>query len=125
MNIITPKKTTITIRNLALRTIIGFNDWERTKKQDIVINIEIDFDASEAIKTDNVEDTLDYKKIKRNIIALVEESSFNLIEKLAAAIVEQIMGNRLVLGTRVTVDKPHALRFTDSVAVTMSAERES
>ena len=125
MSQIIPNKSTITLRNLTLRAIIGFNEWERTKKQDIVINIEMEFDPLEAINTDSVEKTLDYKQVKRSIIDLVENSSFNLLEKLTHAIVEKIMENSRVLFVKVTADKPHALRFTDSVAVTMSAERKS
>ena len=120
-----PTRTTITIRNLALRTIIGFNEWEKTKKQDVVINIELDFDPRDAIKSDNVADTLDYKQIKRSVIDLVESSRYNLVEKLTHAIVEKIMENPRVHALNVTVDKPHALRFTDSVAVTMHAERSA
>jgi D-erythro-7,8-dihydroneopterin triphosphate epimerase len=108
-----------------VRTIIGFNDWELTKKQDIIITIEIDFDPTAAMQTDAVEDTVNYKQIKRNVIELVEDSGFNLLEKLTHAIIQKIMENPKVCAARVTVDKPHALRFTDSVAVTMSAERKS
>ncbi len=120
---ITPHRSTITITNLALRTIVGFNDWERTKKQDVVINIKMDFDSTKAVETDRVGDTLDYKKIKRSVITVVEESSFNLLEKLTHAVLEKIMENPRVLSAKVSLDKPHALRFTDSVSITMSAER--
>ncbi len=107
-----------------LRTIIGFNEWERTQKQDIVINLKMDFDIGKAHESDNIEDTLDYKKIKRLVIDLVENSSYNLLESLTHAIVQKIMTNDRVLSVRVQVEKPHALRFAQSVAVEMSAERE-
>ena len=34
---------TINVRNLRLRTFIGFNPDEKVKKQDVVVNIEIDY----------------------------------------------------------------------------------
>lgn len=116
-------RMTVRITNLQLRTIIGFNDWERDKKQDIVINIAIDFSPVNAIKSDAVEDSLDYKQIKRSVIELVENSSFNLIESLVHAIIEKIMVNPQVLSAWVKVDKPHALRFAESVSVEMHTER--
>ena len=122
MNKITPNRTTITFTNLALRTIIGFNEWERSKKQEIIINIEMDFNPENAIESDNVEDTIDYKQIKRSVIDIVENSSYNLLESLTNAILQKIMDNPRVLAARVKVDKPHALRFADSVSVEMSAE---
>lgn len=118
-----PARTTLQITNLSLRTIIGFNDWEREKKQDIVINVSMEFNPSEAILNDDVDKTLDYKKIKRNIIDLVENSSFFLLEKLTHAILETVMADPVVLSSKVRVDKPHALRFAESVSVEMSAER--
>ncbi|MCK5178135.1 MAG: FolB domain-containing protein, partial [Candidatus Omnitrophica bacterium] len=63
---------TIRITNLKLRTVIGTNDWEREYKQDVVINIRIEFDASKASERDDLKDTLDYKAITKNIIQAVE-----------------------------------------------------
>ncbi|MCK5391899.1 MAG: FolB domain-containing protein, partial [Deltaproteobacteria bacterium] len=60
----------IKIKNLKLRTIVGIYEWEKKTKQDIVINVEIEFDGSKAIETDNIEDTVDYKTITKKIIAM-------------------------------------------------------
>ena len=46
---------TIRISNLKLRTIIGIHDWEREHKQDVIINIEMEFDASKSIESDRIE----------------------------------------------------------------------
>ncbi|MBD3347524.1 MAG: FolB domain-containing protein [Chitinivibrionales bacterium] len=118
------KKATIRISNLALRTIIGANEWEREKKQEIIINIVLKFDASEAVATDSLKKTINYKKIKRRVTEVVEASQFFLLEKLTSSIIDVIMEDDRVLKTRVKVDKPHALRFADSVSVEMEAVRE-
>jgi len=117
-------RSSIVIKDLALRTIIGFNSWEREKKQDIVINLKMEFDPTRAVETDNVDDTLNYKAVKRDIIDLVENSRFNLLEKLTHAIVQRALNHDRVISVWVKVDKPHALRFAESVAVEMSAEKE-
>jgi D-erythro-7,8-dihydroneopterin triphosphate epimerase len=116
-------RATIRITDLALRTIIGINEWERHHPQDIVINVSMDFDPSAAVESDRIEDTVDYKGTKRRIMELVERSQFGLIEKLAHAILGLVMDDTRVLAARVRVDKPHALRFADSVSVEMAAER--
>src|SRR4030042_6344351 len=113
----------IRIKNLTLRTVIGFNDWERVKKQDVVINIEMEFGAQKALETDEVGESLDCKKIKRKIIETVEPSRFRLLESLAARILEAVMEETRVLAATVEVDKPHSLRFADSVSVVVSAQR--
>lgn len=113
------------IQNLRLRTIIGINDWEREKKQDIVINITFEFDGNQAASTDDINDTVDYKTMTKRIIALVEESSYYLLEKLADSILKIVMTDQRVLAATVTVAKPQALRYADSVSVSCSSRREA
>src|SRR5262245_26451865 len=108
----------IRIKNLRLRTINGIYDWEREHKQDFIINATIEFDGNKASQTDRIEDTVDYKRINKRIIELVESSQYFLLEKLADAILQNIMEDPRVLKAHVEVDKPHALRFADSVSVT-------
>lgn len=117
-------RSTIRITNLAVRTIIGFVEWERKKKQDIVINISLDFDSSGAVVSDSVDDTVDYKKLKRSIIELVEGSSFNLLEKLTYAVLCRTLQTPGVIASTVRIDKPHALRFADSVCVELTGTNQ-
>jgi D-erythro-7,8-dihydroneopterin triphosphate epimerase len=113
----------ITIRDLALRCIIGLYPEERTNKQDIIINVTMDTDLRAAGKSDQLEDTVDYKTIKLNILGFVENSSFNLIESLAEGIAAICLQDARVQSATVTIDKPGALRFCKSVAVEITRER--
>jgi len=116
---------TIHITNLKLRTIIGIHDWERKHKQDIVINVKIEFDASKACQSDAIEDTLDYKVITKHIIKEVEASNFQLLEKLTQFILNIVMDYPQVQEATVCVNKPFALRFTDSVSIELNEKRTS
>lgn len=113
----------IKIDNLKLRTIVGIYDWEKEKKQDVVLNIEIEFDGTKAIESDSIDDTVDYKSITKDIIDLVEGTEFNLIERIAGEAIKIVMRNDKVQKASVRVDKPGALRFTDSVSVTQTEHR--
>ena len=106
----------IKITNLKLKAIIGINDWERKVKQNIIINISFKFDADKAIKSDDIKNTVDYKKLKLEIIKRVNASQFNLLEKLTAMILDTVLDFPLVKEAWVRVDKPQALRFADSVS---------
>jgi D-erythro-7,8-dihydroneopterin triphosphate epimerase len=108
---------TVRITNLKLRTIIGANDWERNTKQDVTINITFDYDASKAIKTDKLDDAADYKIITKKIIKAVENSDFQLIEKMAAMVLDIVLEDKKIKEATVRIDKPQALRFADSVSV--------
>ena len=114
---------TIRITDLQLRTIIGINDWERKHKQDIVINVVIEFEAQKAIKSDHIEDTVDYKTITKNIINFVEKSRYKLLEKLTAQVLNIVMEDKRVLAAQVRIDKPQALRFTKSVSIELRSDR--
>lgn len=109
----------INIRNLRLRTYIGFNPEERIKQQDIVINIQIDYTPDKHALRDHVEAALDYKAITKNVIKHVEDGHFMLLEKLTSDVLTICSEHSDVNRARVTVDKPHALRFADSVSLTL------
>ena len=111
----------IQIKDLAVRTIIGIQDWEREKAQDILINITLEYDATKAAASDDIKDAVDYKAIKQAVIKLVESSRFNLVEKMAAEILNVAMTtDPRVEFASVMIDKPNALRFARSVSLTMS-----
>jgi len=113
----------IKIKNLKLKAIIGVEEHERNIRQDIIINVQLEFDAQKAVESDNLFDTIDYKALKQNIISLVEASSFFLVEKLAGEILKICLDNSLVTSATVEIDKPTALQFVDSVSVTLSGEK--
>ena len=53
--------TKIKVKNLLLRTYIGFNPAEQENKQDVIINFEIETEIpQEALKTDDPDKILDY-----------------------------------------------------------------
>ena len=114
----------IDIENLRLRTYIGFNPDEKTKQQDVVINATIHYRAERAFASDEAGDALDYKVITKRMIAHVEGGRFQLLEKLASDLLAIAIESEQVSRAEIRVDKPHALRFADSVAVTLAASRE-
>ncbi|MGB7452191.1 MAG: dihydroneopterin triphosphate 2'-epimerase [Lysobacterales bacterium] len=114
-----PSYAIINIRNLRLRTLIGFNPEERIKKQDVVLNIEIKYSIDNAVLQDNVEEALNYKVITKKVIEHVEQGQFLLLEKLVSDVLSICSEHPSVCSSRVTIDKPHALRFADSVSLTL------
>ena len=114
---------TVYIKDLSLRTLIGIQDWEKEKQQDIVLNVSFDYDASRAAETDDITHAVDYKALKQKIVALVEARHFNLVEKLAQEILDLTMEDARIQKAVVMIDKPQALRFAKSVSVSVSAQR--
>lgn len=113
----------IRIKNLLVRTIIGFNPEERVNRQDVIINLEIEVDVARAINTDLPDGIYNYKAITKEIIAFVSESKFNLLERLTHEVLQLVMQDERVKRAKVEIDKPHALRFSESVSVELEARR--
>jgi len=114
----------IRIKKLLLRTYIGFNDEEIREKQDVIINMTIDVDLSHTIRNDVVDGSYNYKTITKNVIELVQGQKYNLLETLTQSILDEIMKYKKVRSARVEVDKPHALRFAESVSIELEASRD-
>jgi D-erythro-7,8-dihydroneopterin triphosphate epimerase len=114
----------IIIKDLLARCIIGVNDDERREKQDVVITIAISADLKKACVTDDFNDTVDYRAIKKTVLSIVESSRYYLVEALAERIAQACLEFNGVSGALVQVEKPSALRFARSVGVEIYRERE-
>ncbi len=114
----------INITNLRLRTYIGFNPDEMEKQQDVVINIEIQYPASNGFADDDVEQALNYKTITKDVIQHVEEGRFLLLEKLVSDVLDICSAHPWTRYAKVTIDKPHALRFADSVSLSLEWRKD-
>ena len=114
----------IRVKNLLLRTFIGFNPEELANQQDVIINIAIEADIPEqALLADEPVGIYNYKTITKQVIVLVQDNRFKLLEVLTKNILDLIMLDQRVIRARVEVDKPHALRFAESVSFEMEAVR--
>lgn len=113
----------IIVRDLLLRGIIGLNDWEREKKQDILINLTLFTDTRRGGATDQASDILNYRTITKAVIAHVEDSAYYTVEALAAAIARICVVDHAADRVIVRVEKPGALRFARSVGVEIERER--
>lgn len=114
----------IHIRDLALRCVIGVYPEERRAKQDVNIQITLFADLRGAGQTDDLARTVDYKAVKQEVVAMVEASSFQLVESLAEHVASICLQSPGVKRARVLVEKPGALRFARTVGVEIVRQRE-
>lgn len=105
------------IKDLLVRGIIGINDWEREKPQDILINIEILADLKKAGEKDDISHSINYRTIAKKAQARAETAQRLTVEALAEDIAKLCLEEPGVLQARVQVEKPNAVRFARSVGV--------
>lgn len=113
----------IYIRDLKVRCIIGIYEEERREKQDVVLNMTLAGDCSAAARSDDIAEAMNYKEIKKGVLRLAENSSFNLIETLAERVADECLRHPRVQQVTVTVDKPGALRIARSVGCEITRQR--
>jgi D-erythro-7,8-dihydroneopterin triphosphate epimerase len=118
-----PGMARIRVKDLCLRTFIGINEDEILNKQDVQINLTILYAAQDAVRDNDIDHALNYRTITKAIIAHVEGNRFALLERLTQELLDLVMTNESVLYAEVEVDKPHALRFAQSVSITLAASR--
>lgn len=121
---LTPGTARIRVKNLLLRTYIGINEDEIRNKQDVLINLTILYPAADAVSGNQIEQALNYRTITKAVIAHVEGNRFALLERLTQELLDLVMSYTQVSYAEVEVDKPHALRFAESVSITLSSRRE-
>lgn len=99
----------IIIKGLKIYAFHGVNKEEKAQGQNFIVDAVLYVDLSKAGNTDKVSDTVSYAKVTKTIIKTVNEKSYDLLEKMATRIIQQIFDEFLsVKKVDVTVKKPEA-----------------
>lgn len=113
----------IIIKNLVARGIIGLNDWEREKPQEILINIVVYTDTRKAAETDDISYSVNYRTIAKKAQAHAETAARLSVEALAEDLAQICLAEPHAEKVWVRVEKPNAVRFADSVGVEIERSR--
>ena len=114
----------IFIHALKTEATIGIFDWERQVKQTVIVDIEISADVHKAALSDSIDDTLNYKRVAKRVLAFVEESKFHLVETLAEHVAMLILEDFGIAWVRISLSKPGAIRDSRDVGVVLERQRD-
>ena len=113
----------IFLHGLTAECIIGFIDWERRVRQTVVLDLEMPVDCRAAARSDDVADTLDYKKVAKRALEFIGASEFKLVETLAHRLALLILEEFGVEWVRISLNKPGAIRNSRDVGVVIERTR--
>ena len=116
-------KDRVFIEALEIECLIGIYDWERTVRQNVVLDIEMAFDNRVPAGSDAIEHTLDYKAVSKRLMQFVGDSSYGLVETLAEQCAAIILNEFNVAWVRLKLAKPGAVRGARSVGVIIERQR--
>ena len=114
----------IFLRALSVECIVGIWEWERRVKQTVIIDVEMAADIRRAAASDSIEDTIDYKKVAKRLLAFVGESHFHLVETLTEHIAQVVVTEFGVAWVKVRVNKQGAIRGARDVGIEIERRRE-
>ncbi len=113
----------IIIKDLLARGVIGISDRERSQPQDILFNLVIFTDIKAAAEADDVELSVNYRTVSKQILTHASTVGRFTVEALAEDIAKMVLEYPNVSGVRVRVEKPGAVRFSRSVGVEIERMR--
>jgi dihydroneopterin aldolase len=108
---------TIFLHALKTEAIIGIYDWERQVRQTVIVDLEMRADIRKAALSDSIDDTLNYKRVAKRVLAFIEGSQFQLVETLTERIAMLMLEEFGLEWVRVSLSKPGAIRSSRDVGI--------
>jgi len=99
----------IIVKGLRVFAYHGVNAEEKRDGQHFVVDLTASVDLSAACASDSIDDTVSYAKIMKTAIRVMTEQSYDLLERVAQRIAEQIFQEYpAVMELEVLLKKPEA-----------------
>lgn len=93
----------IEIENLTFKCIIGILDFERVKKQKVIVNLSFDYDFNE-------NSFINYVEVVNLVKKAMKENKFELLED-AINIIKELLNNKYTIkNLKIKITKPDILK---------------
>jgi len=96
---------------------------EKDRPQAFDVALKLHVDLAVASQSDRLADTIDYVGIHRRVVELVQQRSFDLLERLGAEMLDVVFEDERVRAAEVSIGKPQLLDGA-TATVTMRRTRE-
>jgi dihydroneopterin aldolase len=97
----------IKLSNIVFYAHHGYYEAERELGQRFELDIEVECDLQQAADTDDLKNTIDYRKVYSLAKNTFENYKFKLLETVAERIAEEILNSFDVITVLIRVRKPH------------------
>ena len=116
----------IHIRGLRVYAYHGVKETEKEKGQPFELDVTLEVDLHKPGATDDLNDTVNYSKVAKRIIAVMLSEKNDLIERAAARVAEAVLREFPVEAVTVLLKKPRApiAADFDTVAVEITRRQE-
>lgn len=108
---------TVFIESLEVDTVIGAYDWERTIRQNLLVDVQMGWDNRPCAAGDALHLALDYAAVSERISDFAHSSSFELVETFAERLAALLMAEFNIPWLRLKITKPGAVVSARGVGV--------
>ena len=113
------------LHGIEVDCVIGVWDWEREITQRISIDLDMGHDLTKAGETDELEYTLNYKEVSKQVNDFCVERKAKLVESLAAGIADILLDSFKCEWCRIKINKTGAVRGARDVGVIIERNKSN
>lgn len=106
----------IFLNSMKAETLIGVYDWERTRKQTIILDLDITL-PEKSVQKDDIQETIHYGEVCERVRNALKERDFQLLESLAEYVAQLILNDFQAASVCVKITKPGILPNVREVGV--------
>ena len=99
----------ILLNGVRLEARLGVGEAERAKPQEVIADLEVEFDTRPAGRADDFRLTVDYAALHEAVRAAAQARPYALVESLAEAMAEAVLRGWPAGEVRIRLKKPGAL----------------
>jgi len=113
------------LNDLRVDCIVGIYEHERIKTQEVLIDVEIDYDFAKAAASDAIPDAIDYDAVASLLTTLLQTRRFQLIETMAEESAALLLERQeRAVAVRLEIRKPAAVPAASSSFVRVERVRQ-
>ena len=111
----------ITLRGIRVLGRHGAYEGERDDEQPFDIELRLELDLRAAESSDDLGETIDYDALHKQVVGIVQQTSFALLERLAGEILAAVFAAARIARAEISIGKPGILDGATAV-VTLARE---
>ena len=116
-------KRKILISDLNLLISVGIHNFEKTKKQEVKFNINIDINPSLFPVKNEINSIVNYETVIKIITKLTENKHYELLETLAEDIFDELFKNINIQKIKLKIEKTQIIKNTSAVGIEITKKR--
>ena len=105
------------IRDLTIDMFAGIYDFERKKKQRVIVNVDMYVECNKNKELDSIDNVVSYEDIVGKVIELASTQHYDLLESFCEDIASLCLSNSKIHRVIVRADKPNIMKETKTVGI--------